>query len=180
MPVAVGRVAVMRLWHVSDNPSIERFSPRANAEHDTPEMVVWAIDEEHAPAYWFPRECPRATFWAVASTSECDVEHFLAGDRSLRVHAVQSDWLDAVRTARMFAYRLPSSSFERYERASGYWVSRAPVEPVEVVSLGDLLVRHAESGIELRVVPKLLPLWERVAASTLEFSGIRLRNLGAL
>jgi len=45
------------------------------------------------------------------------------------------------------------------------------------VRLGDLLAQHAEAGIELRVVPQLRPLWERVIASTLEFSGIRLRNL---
>jgi hypothetical protein len=167
------------LWHVSDDPSIERFEPRAKLAHDSPDALVWAIDEEHLPAYWFPRECPRATFWAVASTDERDVERFLAGDRLLRIHAVQATWLAALRTARMYAYRLPSASFERYERANGYWVSHAAVAPVEVVELGDLLVRHTEAGIELRIVPRLLPLWERVAASTLEYSGIRLRNLSA-
>jgi len=31
----------------------------------------------------------------------------------------------------------------------------------------------------LRIVPALAPLWERVIGSTLEFSGIRLRNLGS-
>ena len=43
--------------------------------------------------------------------------------------------------------------------------------------LGDLLERHAAAGIELRIVPDLSALWQRVIASTLEFSGIRLRNL---
>ncbi len=64
-----------------------------------------------------------------------------------------------------------------YPPAAGYWVSREPVEPLECVALGDLLVRHVEAGIELRIVPELRPLWDRVIASTLEFSGIRLRNL---
>ena len=45
--------------------------------------------------------------------------------------------------------------------------------------LGDLLARHAAAGIELRIVPDLQSLWERVVATTLEFSGIRLRNLAA-
>ena len=44
------------------------------------------------------------------------------------------------------------------------------------MELGDLLARHADAGIELRMVDNLWPLWERVVASTLEFSGIRLRN----
>jgi hypothetical protein len=78
----------------------------------------------------------------------------------------------------LYAYRLPPESFTRYERAAGYWVSRSAVEPLDVVALGDLLAKHAAAGIELRIVPALLPLWERVVGSTLEFSGIRLRNLG--
>ena len=117
-------------------------------------------------------------FWAVESTSEDDVERFLTGDRGRRVHALQSDWLERFRSARLFAYRLPEATFEPYARAAGYLVSREPVEPLAVVELGDLLARHAAAGIELRIVRDLRGLWERVIASTLEFSGIRLRNLG--
>jgi hypothetical protein len=168
---------VTALWHVSEDPSIARFEPRANDAHDSPEPLVWAIDDDHVPAYWFPRDCPRGTFWAVASTSEEDVERFLTRNRGLRVHAFQRDWLDAFRSARLCAYRLPAETFERYGRAAGYWVSRTAVEPVEVVELGDLFDRHAAAGIELRVVPDLAAVWRRVIGSTLEFSGIRLRNL---
>ncbi len=165
------------LWHVSEDRSIRRFEPRAEEAHDSPEALVWAVDDAHVPAYWFPRDLPRATFWAVESTTETDVERFLTGDRTRRVHAIESSWLDALRAARVFAYRLPATGFEAYGRAAGYWVSREAVEPLECVELGDLLTRHAQAGIELRLVPQLLPLWERVIASTLEFSGIRLRNL---
>jgi hypothetical protein len=165
------------LWHVSDNRWIQRFEPRANPGHDSPEPLVWAIDDEHVPAYWFPRDCPRGTFWAIDTTSDDDVERFLTGDRTRRVHALQSDWLGRFREARLYAYRLPDAPFEPYGRAAGYFVAREAVEPVDVVEFGDLLARHAEAAIELRVVPDLWSLWERVIASTLEFSGIRLRNL---
>jgi hypothetical protein len=165
------------LWHLSEDDTIRRFEPRANPGHDSAEPLVWAIDEAHAPAYWFPRDCPRGTFWAGEATSDDDVSRFLLGDRSLRVHAVQSDWLGEIRATRLTAYRLPSDTFERYERANGYWVSRQAVAPVEVVELDDLLDRHATSGIELRIVPDLRSVWEQVIGSTLEFSGIRLRNL---
>jgi hypothetical protein len=74
------------------------------------------------------------------------------------------------------AYRVPEDTFVPHEEVGGYWISREPVAPVELVELGDLLARHAAAGIELRIVPNLWPLWERVIASTLEFSGIRLRN----
>jgi len=165
------------LWHVSENGAIPRFEPRASVEHDSSEALVWAIDDEHVPAYWFPRDCPRGTFWAVDATADTDVERFLTGDRSRRVHAIQSDWLERFRAARVFGYELPGETFERYGRAAGYWVSREAVEPLAVTPFGDLLARHAAAGIELRIVPDLQELWQRVLASTLEFSGIRLRNL---
>ena len=167
----------MALWHVSEDDGIPRFEPRANPDHDSAEPFVWAIDDEHVAAYWFPRECPRGTFWAVGSTSDADIDRFLTGDRDRRVHAIQADWLDRFCTAQLFGYRLPPATFERYERAAGYWVSRDAVEPLEVAPLGDLLARHAAAGIELRIVPDLDSLWQQVIVTTLEFSGIRLRNL---
>ena len=168
------------LWHVSEDGSIARFEPRANPEHDSPDALVWAIDSEHVPAYWFPRDVPRATFWAVERTTDEDVERFLTGDRTRRVHAIEASWLPMLRDAVVFTYRLPGETFEPYGRAAGYHVSREPVEPLDVVRLDDLLARHAAAGIELRIVPELWPLWERVIASSLEFSGIRLRNLELL
>ena len=162
---------------MSEDDGIHRFEPRANPGHDSVEALVWAIDDAHAPAYWFPRDCPRGTFWASAATTDDDVTRFLLGDLSLRVHALQGDWLDAVRAARLVAYRLPPATFERYERANGYWVSREAVTPVEVIEIDDVLGRHAAAGIELRIVRDLWSVWQQVIGSTLEFSGIRLRNL---
>ena len=172
-------VIVTALWHVSDDPGIVRFEPRAVASHDSPEPLVWAIDDEHVPAYWFPRDCPRGTFWAIATTSDADVDGFLSGDRTSRVHAIEHAWLADLQRAELTAYRLPPEPFEPYPRAAGYWVSREPVEPAESRPLGNLVQRHADAGIELRLVPDLAALWQRVIVSTLEFSGIRLRNLAA-
>ncbi len=153
------------LWHVSEDATIERFVPL--------EELVWAIDTRHLPLYWFPRDCPRATFWATSETSDDDVERWLDGDRTRRVHVIESVWLERMRTTRVVAYRLPESGFEPEDR---FWVTRETVEPLELVELGDLLARHADARIELRVAPALYPLWDSVVASTLDFSGIRLRN----
>ena len=153
------------LWHVSEDATIERFVPL--------EELVWAIDTRHLPLYWFPRDCPRATFWATSETSDDDVERWLDGDRTRRVHVIESAWLERMRTTRVVAYRLPESGFEPEDR---FWVTRETVEPLELVELGDLLARHADARIELRVTPALYPLWDSVVASTLDFSGIRLRN----
>jgi hypothetical protein len=50
------------------------------------------------------------------------------------------------------------------------------VAPLELVELGDLLSRHAEARNELHIARSLYPLWDKVIKTTLDFSGIRLRN----
>ena len=163
------------LWHVSEDRTLTRFEPHRAATALRDEPLVWAIDTRHLPLFWFPRECPRGTFWADDHTRADDAERLLVG--SPRVHAIQGDWLHAMRSARVVAYRLPEDTFSPDLEVGGYWLSREPVAPVELVELGDLLALHADAGIELRVVPDLWSLWERVIASTLQFSGIRLANL---
>jgi hypothetical protein len=158
---------------VSEDDSIGRFEPHHRAEHALDEPLVWAVDTRHLPLYWFPRDCPRATFWGVSTTSDEDVAQFLGGARSRRVHVVEPAWLGAMRAARVVAYRLPEDTFERWDR---FWISREPVEPLELVELGDLVERHEEAGIELRTEADLLRLWGDVIASSLDYSGIRLRN----
>jgi hypothetical protein len=158
---------------VSENPALGRFEPHVSATAEEGEPLVWAVDTRHLPLYWFPRDCPRGTFWADRSTDPADAERLLGG--ASRVHIVEEGWLERMRTTEVFAYRLPDGSFEPHP-VGGYWISRETVEPVELVPLGDLVERHARAGIELRLLPNLWPTWDEVVASTLEFSGMRLRN----
>ena len=154
------------LWHVSEDDSIHHFEPRGGR--------VWAIGTRLLPLYWFPRDCPRATFWAQTGTTGDDVARFLGGDPARRVHVVEPAWLEPMRTTRVLAYRLPEGTFA--ENEDRFWISAEPVEPLELVELGDLVVRHERAAVELRVEPELLRFWDEVVASTLQFSGIRLRN----
>ena len=154
------------LWHVSEDDSIGRFEPR--------EGKVWAIDTRLWPLYWFPRECPRATFWADSGTTDADAARFLGGDRERRVHVVEPWWLEQMRTARVVAYRMPEETFAPNE--DRFWISDVAVEPLELVELGDLVERHEAAGIELRTETNLLRFWDAVVASSLGFSGIRLRD----
>lgn len=156
----------MKLWHFSDGP-IQRFEPR--------DGLVWAIDDAHAPSYWFPRDVPRGTWWADESTTDEDLARFL-GDAP-RVHAIQREWLDEFRAGRVYAHRLPPATFVPHDDVAGYWVSREAVEPAEVIELSGLEQRHAEHGIELRVVDDLQAVWDEVIASTVVYSGIRLPKL---
>ena len=161
------------IWHVSEDPTIEVFDPRQSELHALDEPLVWAVDTRYQWLYWFPRDCPRACFNANDDTTDEDVERWLDGDRTRRVSVIESGWLEAFRSARVYAYRLPAESFEPWDK---FFVSRETVAPLELVELGDLLARHATEGIELRIAPALYPLWDDVIETSLDFSGIRLRN----
>ena len=163
------------LWHVSEDPSLSRFVPH-RAHTLTDEPLVWAIDTRHLPLYWFPRACPRCTFWAGERTTDADVERFLGGERLARVHVIEEGWLKRVGTTRLYVYLMPEATFTESPDTAGYWMSREPVAAVGRLTVADLPGRHAAAGIPLRTLPNLWPLWDAVVGSTLEFSGMRLRN----
>ncbi len=164
------------LWHVSEDRTITRFAPHRALTALTDEPLVWAVDTRHLPLYWFPRDSPRCTFWAGTRTNDTDLARFLEGHRELRIHVVEEGWLERVRDAKLYLYRLPVESFTEHRDTAGYWMSRTAVDPLELVAIDDLVGRHAAAGIAFRTAANLWPLWDAVVGSTLEFSGIRLRN----
>jgi hypothetical protein len=167
------------LWHVSEDASIVRFTPHRARTALTDELLVWAVDTRHLPLFWFPRDCPRATFWASETTSDTDVVRFLEGDRARRVHVIETRWLDRVARGRLHLYRMPPDTFAEHDSVAGYWISRETVEPLDRITLDDLVARHERAGIGLRTEASLWPLWAEVTRSTLAYSGLRLRRAGA-
>jgi hypothetical protein len=166
----------MSLFHVSEQPGIEEFEPRQATATDEP--LVWAIDDEHLRNYLVPRDCPRVTYAAGPRTTEDDRERFLGS--SAAVLAIETGWLERVRSCRLHCYHLPADSFELADECAGYFVSRVPVRPLRVQIIDDALSAVLMRGVELRVQPSLWALRDAVIASTLAFSIIRWRNAAPL
>jgi hypothetical protein len=167
----------MPLYHFSEDPSIRMFEPHiAKTSTIQDQAFVWAIDEWHAPMYYTPRNCPRACFWAGDQTTPEDREQWLHGLEPRFVMSIETGWLDRLRNTDLYRYVLPEETFERGPGGT-HWVSETNVSPLRVEPVGDLLGAITAAGVELRVTPRLGPLWRRVwKESTLEFSGTRLRN----
>jgi len=163
------------LWHFSEDPALGRFQPRVPASDPHALPMVWAVDTRHAPMFWFPRDCPRGCIWPVETTTAPDRERFFGQSAANRIHVIETGWLPRMQACRLYAYKLPADSFRPHE-VGGYWVSSEQVEAVELAVIDDLLVKHAQAGIELRVTPSIWPFWRMVVGSTVEFSGCRLRN----
>jgi Family of unknown function (DUF6886) len=172
------RPAPGEVLHFSEDPAISRFVPHVAPTSDRPEPYVWAVDAARAPDYWFPRACPRALAWVQPGSTDADRDRIIGAGSGDRVHAVEYGWLEAMRTVRLFAYRLPADRFRPVGGPAPHaHVAEAPVEPLGPAEpVGDLLALHAAAGIQLRLLPTLGPFWREVVASTLGFSGIRLGN----
>src|SRR5512147_2708244 len=95
------------LFHVSEEPSIERLEPRRAVPGD--DALVWAIDAGHVRNYLLPRDCPRVTFYATGATKPEDAARFLGTSRA--VVAIEREWLERVQRVQLHCYELPMETF---------------------------------------------------------------------
>jgi hypothetical protein len=160
------------LWHYSEDPGIERFLPHVPVTNPDQPPMVWTIDGEHAPLLWFPRDCPRITFW----TEDGSPADRLGPTTASRVHAMEPGWVERMRTCRLFVYRFSVDGFQPWPDADGYWVADDERAPLDVAPVGDLFERHRQRGVELRVLDDLRPLRDAVIESGYRFSMARMRN----
>lgn len=163
------------LWHYSEDPDIERFVPHVPVTNPDQPPMVWTIDDDHAPLFWFPRDCPRITFWA----DDGSPPDALGTTAARRVHAIEEGWLERVQRCELWVYRFAVDGFEPWPEADGYWVSASEHVALDVTAVGDLLERHHERGIELRVLPDLRGLRDQVIGSGYRFSMCRMTNIRA-
>jgi hypothetical protein len=164
------------LYHFSEDPGIRRFVPHRPPTSLVDEELIWAIDEWHAPMYCFPRDCPRACFWSGPQTTKADRKRWFGGIEAKMVIAVETTWLARIRSTVLYRYEMPEDAFVLNDATAGHWVSHAEATPLSVEPVGDLLDALAAANVELRITPALIALWQLVIASTLKFSGTRLRN----
>lgn len=163
------------LYHFSEDPGIRRFDPHVPDTNPGHPPAVWAIDEPHAPLYWFPRDCPRVTAWP-RNPAEGAAFRDAFQTVARRVHAIELGWLERMRATKLYRYTFDARHFVPWHGASGQWISEHAIEPLDVTPLGDLLQMHADAGIELRLVPSLWPLHDLAVSDRWDFSIVRMGN----
>jgi len=163
------------VYHYSEDGNIGRFAPHVPQTNPSHPPAVWAMDAEHSPLYWFPRDCPRISVWADDDEQREVLRELFDTDAS-RICACESQWLDGVRRAHVYRYTFDGSQFAPWALADGQYISGEVVHPQSVDVLDDLLALHAEAEVELRFTPLLGTLMDRMLASGLPFSFVRIRD----
>lgn len=163
------------VFHYTEDGTISRFVPHVPQTNPSHPPAVWAMDAEHSPLYWFPRDCPRISVWANDDAQRAILRDTFETDAT-RICACESHWVDGMRRARVYRYAFDGDQFAPWTGAEGQYISGEVVIPRSVDVLDDLIGLHAEAEVELRFTPKLGSLMDRMLGSGLPFSFVRIRD----
>ena len=168
----------MRLFHVSEESSIEVFNPRTPTRNDLDKNVglVWAIDEERLPNFLTPRDCPRVTYHIGRNTSDCDKNKFFTSSSVKHVVVIENSWFDRMKNTTLYLYEFDISEFELQDEIAGYYVSKTPQVPISKHQVSDLFSELIQRNVEIRITDNLWKIADEVKASTLNWSLCRMNN----
>ncbi|MFN8365629.1 MAG: hypothetical protein U0Y96_00140 [Candidatus Kapaibacterium sp.] len=168
----------LRLFHISQDDSIDVFMPRPSPSHfqGLSQDCVFAITDELQANYFFPRDCPRICIRIGSATTTNDAAEFFAHSIATSIIAIEHSWFETLCTTSLVQYEFDTTNFTELDANAGYYISTKPEVPKVkrlLHNIPELLFRH---NVELRIVPRLWKLQEAVVQSTLQFSCIRMRN----
>jgi len=165
------------LYHFSEDPGIKEFRPRRSRAlpgHPKGRDLVWAIDEYHAPVYFFPRQCPRIVLWALEKSTRADIDRWMGGPGCRMAAFIEKEWLPTLESCRLYRYSFDPAGFKD-SGDHGTHVNPETVRPASVEPVGPLTHALEGAGIRLNIVDSLRVFGNSINSS-LHFSGIRLRN----
>jgi hypothetical protein len=163
------------VYHFSEDSTLRRFAPHVAPSNPSHPPAVWALDDEHAPLYWFPRDVPRISCWAYDGEQQQILTERFATEAH-RICAAEQSRLDQIRSTRIYRYTFDAAEFEPWPEADGQYFATDVVYPREVDVIDDLLGAHCAAGVELRLTPRLGVLMDAMLASGLPFSFVRIRD----
>lgn len=168
----------MRLFHVSEEDSIEIFYPRTPNRNDLDKTVglVWAIDEERLPNFLTPRDCPRVTYHIGKNTSDSDKNRFFTSSSVSHSVVIENDWFDRMKNTTLYLYEFNITDFELQDEVAGYYVAKTTQIPVAKHPVSDLFAEMLKRNIEIRITDNLWKIAGEVKASTLNWSLCRMNN----
>ncbi len=162
-----------RIFHVSESSDIERFEPRADPQG---RLRVWAIGDSRLQNYLLPRDCPRVTYYATATTTAADRRTYFSVSDTQSVVAIEQAWFEAARTTRLHVYEFDATQFALEDAIAAYYVCLRETTPIAQHAVLDPSKELFRRNVELRVLSSLWPLRDAIAVSSLAFSMVRMRN----
>ncbi|MCH4891356.1 hypothetical protein EZV73_27545 [Acidaminobacter sp. JC074] len=164
----------MRLFHVSEENDIELFKPRIPLRNDLGHKrpLVWAVNEKCLVNFFTPRDCPRLTYHIGPRTSEEDKRFFFSDTDHVLV--IEHGWFERMKNTKLYIYEFQTDNFILQDEIAGYYVSEQVEIPIACYQIDDLFSALMEKHVEIRMLPNLWTLRDRIVASTLNYSLCRM------
>lgn len=162
----------MKLFHFSEDNSIDLFIPRVKENRRDMPPVVWAIDDMHEFTFYFPRDCPRIIVTKGEGITEQDNHKFFGLTNSKIVITVETHWYERIISTKIYRYSLPIDNFQLFDETAGYYISTQTVKPIQKEEISNLIERLISLNIEVRFTPNLYPLREAILCSSIKDFGI--------
>jgi hypothetical protein len=168
----------MRLFHVSENPTIKLFEPMKpkRVDLDQSTALVWAICERTLPNFLTPRDCPRVTYHVSTSTTKEDKLTYFSSSLTNHCVAIEQAWFEALLKTELTIYEFDPKNFVLQDDIAGYYVSHQTEVPINQFTIKDIPKALFENNIELRILPELFTLRDRIIKSSLNWSMCRMKH----
>jgi len=169
---------MMRLFHVSEEPNIDKFVPRIPVREDMDKSkgLVWSLIEPALPNWLTPRDCPRVTYRVKDDTTQEDIAKFFSSPFSSRhCVAIENCWHVRMLETTLYVYEFDPANFYFDETAS-FYVSDKTEIPIGVTKYDNLYEELFKRNVEVRILNNLWELRDAILESTLNFSFCRMRN----
>ncbi len=166
----------MRLFHVSEDGTIDKFIPRIpyRSDMDKSKGLVWALTEPPIPHWLTPRDCPRIGFRTKDDTAPEDIDRFFSSS-SRHCVAIEHGWHKKMSQTTLYLYEFDPANFY-WDDIANFYVSDQTVTPIGMTKYDDLFEELFNRDIEVRILNNLWSLAEALQGSTLHVSLCRMGN----
>jgi hypothetical protein len=137
---------------------------------------VWAINEDRLVNFLTPCDCPRVIFYARETSTRKDVEKYIGNSGVHSVLAIEHAWFERMLNTTLYIYEFDPANFVLQDDVAGYYVSNKTEVPIGVTRIDNLFAALFERNVEVRILPSLWDLRDKIVNSTLGFSFCRMRN----
>lgn len=168
----------MRLFHISEENDIKLFKPRKPYRTDMKDSVplIWAINEKCLPNFLTPRDCPRVTYHVGKNTTQKDIERYFSSREFKHVVSIEQCWFERMKNTTLYMYEFDITNFYLQDNIAGYYVSEKEEIPIRKFEVNDLFAELFNRKVEIRLLPELWELGDKIKETSLNWSLCRMGN----
>ncbi len=172
----------MKLFHLSENGTINQFIPKESKKMWGYRKYVWAISEEKVHNYLFPRACPRI---CISNKNLEALANWITIEKVQNKKAiifVPTAWKTKIQNCVLYQYEFDPTNFTLIDDIAGYYVSQQIERPIHKRKLTNCLytLNEMKVAVIFKDLETLKVIYKKVIKAYQAFSIIKWDNLASI